>query len=145
MTKEMLIPQVIVVGILRVLLTTCPNSAKNTGGIDLHAEWTACINFMVAKKEFFRQNEFKSQGQPIIDKILKDAFETEEKMVGKSEGEENKEESDGEGEVNYLDMPEFQFEADRHRIIAAMIISDFFLYLLKHLKANHVVQFIYVS
>ena len=79
MTKEMLIPQVIVVGILRVLLTTCPNSAKNTGGIDLHAEWTACINLLVAKKEFFRQNEFKSQGQPVIDKILKDAFETEEK------------------------------------------------------------------
>jgi len=53
MTKENAIPQVIVVGILRVLLTTCPNSAKNTGGIDLHAEWTACINFMVSKKQFF--------------------------------------------------------------------------------------------
>jgi hypothetical protein len=53
MTSEMLIPQVIVVGILRVLLTTCPNSARNTGGIDLHAEWASCINFMIANKDFF--------------------------------------------------------------------------------------------
>ena len=34
---------------------------------------------------------------------------------------------------------------DRHRIIVAMIISDFFLFMLKHFKANHLVQFMYLS
>jgi len=42
-------------------------------------------------------------------------------------------------------MPEYQFEMDRHRIIVAMIISDFFLFMLKHFKANHIVQFMYLS
>lgn len=46
MTTDQPIPQVIVVGILRVLLTTCPNNQKNSGGIDLHAEWSACLNFL---------------------------------------------------------------------------------------------------
>ena len=42
-------------------------------------------------------------------------------------------------------MPEYQFEVDRHRIIVAMVISDFFLFMLKHFKANHLVQFMYLS
>ena len=42
-------------------------------------------------------------------------------------------------------MPEYSFEMDRHRIIVAMIISDFFLFLLKHFKANHIVQFMYLT
>jgi len=31
MNSDNPIPQIIVVGILRVLLTTCPNAARNTG------------------------------------------------------------------------------------------------------------------
>ena len=42
-------------------------------------------------------------------------------------------------------MAEYQFEMDRHRVIVAMIISDFFLFMLRHFKANHVVQFMYLS
>jgi len=45
MQVENPIPQVIVVGILRVLLTTCPNAARNSGGIDLHREWVSCCKF----------------------------------------------------------------------------------------------------
>ena len=30
-------------------------------------------------------------------------------------------------------------------MIVALLIADFFLYLMKHLKHNHVIQFIYVS
>ncbi len=36
-------------------------------------------------------------------------------------------------------------EQDRHRLIVAMSISDFFLFLLRHLKRNHIVQFMYLS
>jgi hypothetical protein len=148
MTSEMLIPQVIVVGILRVLLTTCPNSARNTGGIDLHAEWVSCINFMIAHKEFFKEHEFKSAKNSMIDKILVDAFEAKPKADKDSEDEKNEageKSEEEEEEINYAGQPEFGYEMDRHRIIAAMIISDFFLFLLKHLKANHIVHFIYVS
>ena len=34
MSSDNPIPQIIVVGILRVLLTTCPNAARNSGKID---------------------------------------------------------------------------------------------------------------
>jgi len=33
----------------------------------------------------------------------------------------------------------FEREQDRHRLLVALTISDFFLFLLKHLKANHVI------
>lgn len=46
MSSDHPIPQVIVVGILRVLLTTCPNNSRNSGGIDLHSEWTSCLKFL---------------------------------------------------------------------------------------------------
>lgn len=36
-------------------------------------------------------------------------------------------------------------EMDRHRVIVAKAVSDFFLFLLKHFKRNHIVQFIYLS
>lgn len=42
-------------------------------------------------------------------------------------------------------VEEYKFENDRHRVIVAMLIADFFLFLMKHLKHNHVIQFIYVS
>lgn len=44
------IPQVIVVGTLRVLLTTCPNNnvanKGSGGGIDLHCEWSSCVELL---------------------------------------------------------------------------------------------------
>ena len=61
MTTDQPIPQVIVVGILRVLLTTCPNNQKNSGGIDLHAEWSACLNFLSVNRAFFKEKGFKSK------------------------------------------------------------------------------------
>lgn len=61
MTNDNPIPQIIVVGILRVLLTTCPNAARNTGGIDLHSEWSSCLSFLFYNKEFFYSRGFKSK------------------------------------------------------------------------------------
>ncbi len=42
-------------------------------------------------------------------------------------------------------MEEFKFENDRHRVLVALVISDFFLYLMSHFKSNHIIQFIYIS
>jgi hypothetical protein len=61
MTNDQPIPQIIVVGILRVLLTTCPNNAKNAGGIDLHSEWSSCLDLLLKKREFFNAHDFKSK------------------------------------------------------------------------------------
>jgi hypothetical protein len=58
MSSDNPIPQIIVVGILRVLLTTCPNAVRNSGGIDLHHEWSACIEFLYHNKRFFQDNNF---------------------------------------------------------------------------------------
>ena len=62
MTTDQPIPQVIVVGILRVLLTTCPNNQKNNGGgIELNAEWSACLDLLSVKRDFFKERGFKSK------------------------------------------------------------------------------------
>ena len=55
MDDDQSIPQVIVVGILRVLLTTCPNNKPSAGSVDLHAEWSSCLNFLICHKEFFKE------------------------------------------------------------------------------------------
>jgi hypothetical protein len=44
-----------------------------------------------------------------------------------------------------LKKEEFDGEQDRHRLLVAMSISDFFLFLLRHFKRNHVVQFMYLA
>jgi len=102
------------VGILRVLLTTCPNAAKNAGGIDLNREWASCIYFL---KEQGLEKDFKSA-----------VFQHENALVEK-EGEE-------EQEIDISVHQEYKYENDRHRVIVAKIISDFFLYFMKQLKSN---------
>lgn len=136
MSNDQPIPQIIVVGILRVLLTTCPNNAKNAGGIDLHSEWGSCINLLMENKQCFRDAGFKSL---VFDKTT-DLLQAEDPKHSTEE-----EKKEPEEDPNYAAMPEYQFEMDRHRVIVAMIISDFFLFMLKHFKANHVVQFMYLS
>ncbi len=46
---------------------------------------------------------------------------------------------------DFAQLEPYKFENDRHRVIVALLIADFFLYLMKHLKFNHIIQFIYVS
>ena len=70
MNNDQPIPQVIVVGILRVLLTTCPNNQRNAGGIDLHAEWSSCLNFLILHKDYFKEKQFKSKAFEKTDTLL---------------------------------------------------------------------------
>lgn len=146
MSNDQPIPQIIVVGILRVLLTTCPNNAKNAGGIDLHSEWSSCINLLTENKALFKENGFKSKVFEKTNSLLESdpvvKSDSEEKDSPK---EEEKKETNIDEDPNYPGMPEYQFEMDRHRVIVAMVISDFFMFMLKHFKANHVVQFMYLS
>jgi hypothetical protein len=37
---------------------------------------------------------------------------------------------------DYFELDEYVYENDRHRIITAMVISDLFIFMLKHFKAN---------
>jgi hypothetical protein len=34
---------------------------------------------------------------------------------------------------------EYKYENDRHRVAVASVISDFFLFFMKHLKFNHII------
>lgn len=149
MTTDQPIPQVIVVGILRVLLTTCPNNQKNSGGIDLHAEWSACLNFLSANRQFFKEHGFKSKvfekSNNLLDYVPKFERAKPENEDEAAQKEDADEEEEIDEEMEFAKMPEYQFEVDRHRIIVAMVISDFFLFMLKHFKANHLVQFMYLS
>ena len=70
MSTDQPIPQVIVVGILRVLLTTCPNNQRNAGGIDLHAEWSSCLHFLIHYRAFFKEIGFKSKAFSKSDELL---------------------------------------------------------------------------
>ena len=118
MSADHPIPQVIVVGILRVLLTTCPNakSGAGSGGVDLHSEWTSCLELLCHAPDAFADTKYKEHLGLSLPELLA-AFET---------------------------RPEFEQEQDRHRLLVAMTISDFFRFLLKHLKQNHIIQFMYL-
>lgn len=150
MTNDQPIPQIIVVGILRVLLTTCPNNAKNAGGIDLHSEWSSCLNFMLKHREFFLSRGFESKVFAKTNEILQNPSLLKAKPT-QNEKNETKEEADEQEkeevkeDAHFANLPEYQFEMDRHRVIVAMVIADFFVLMLKHFKANHVVQFMYLS
>lgn len=61
MTPKHPIPNIIVVGILRVLLSTCPNTKKNkTGGVQIHREWASALKLMLTRQEWFDKNGFES-------------------------------------------------------------------------------------
>jgi len=55
----------------------------------------------------------------------------------KAEGGEAEEQApEGIEDDDWFELEEYKYENDRHRIITAMIISDLFIYMLKHFKAN---------
>lgn len=62
-----------------------------------------------------------------------DDSKDKDQLDEKSDGDEAEE---GLLDEDYFDLDEYKYENDRHRIITAMIISDLFIYMLKHFKAN---------
>ena len=88
MTKDNPIPQVIVVGILRVLLTTCPTASRSSGGIDLHREWTSTVKLLQEQKELFV--DFKS-GVFTHNHLLEKVLESQEEEANPGEREETEE------------------------------------------------------
>ena len=62
-----------------------------------------------------------------------------------SDDEDDSEEVEVLKDEEYFELEDYKYENDRHRIITAMIISDLFIYMLKHFKANCINQFIYLS
>lgn len=124
----------IIVGILRVLLSSCPNTKKNTtGGVCIHREWSSCVKLYELNKDEFDRFGFQSKlfNHETMEKDLKKKKEIEERSQ-----ENLKEEWEPTKDDDVFDLPEYLYENDRHRIITAMIISDFFIFMLKHFKAN---------
>lgn len=107
MTTDQPIPQVIVVGILRVLLTTCPNNQKNNGGgIELNAEWSACLDFLSANRAFFKEHGFKSKAFTKTDFYL-DYVPMKERPDFVKEEDEGIEPEEVDEELEFQKMPEY--------------------------------------
>ena len=138
MNKNHPIPHIIVVGILRVLLSTCPNTKKNTtGGVHIHREWGSCLKLYLQNKAWFDQQGFKSG---IFEHTSLDKeFERKKEDGAGSDDEEALKDED------FFELEDYKYENDRHRVISAMIISDLFIYMLKHFKSNCINQSIYLS
>ena len=67
------IPQIIVVGTLRVLLTTCQNNNRSQQqgvGIDLHLEWGSCIDLLGSERHLFEEHE---KYGPVLSQIPSDS------------------------------------------------------------------------
>ena len=74
------------------------------------------------------------------------------KTIESDDDEDDEQKEGGREEENELwededvfEMEAYKYENDRHRIITALIISDLFIYMLKHFKANCINQFVYLS
>ena len=99
---------------------------------------------MFYNREFFFDHEFKSEH--FHHKFL-DEFKENYHRDGDSPNNSNKLDVDEDQPEppDFASLDEYKFENDRHRVIVALLIAEFFLSLMKHLKYNHVIQFIYVS
>ena len=131
-----MIPQVFIVSLLRVLLTTCPNASKNSGGIDIQREWSTLLTLQsklakfkdikLAPPEEEKKVEEKKE-QKKIDNNWKKAI-IEDLNKDPSEHKNN-------GEAQ-CDIPGYQVEFNRHRFAIAYGITRIYTYILGHLKSN---------
>ena len=53
-----------------------------------------------------------------------------------SEGATGSDDEDALKDEDFFELEDYKYENDRHRVISAMIISDLFIYMLKHFKSN---------
>ena len=100
---------------------------------------------MLSKKQWFNDMEFQSiMEHPTINSEWQ---RIKSKEANKNEKEDGGCSSNDEAlpDEDYFELDEYKYENDRHRIITAMIISDLFIYMLKHFKANCINQFVYLS
>lgn len=86
-------------------------------GIDLHLEWGSCIDLLGSERHLFEQH---AKYGATLQQIPQDSDNFKAAFMD-------------------LQKTETDSETDRHRIIVAKQVSDFFLFLLKHFKRNHVV------
>lgn len=92
------------------------------------------------KTEEQKTNETNDNDLTVIgsDGEEKEAEDKKEATVKKENtlNKEDEEEVEGLKDEDYFELEDYKYENDRHRIITAMIISDLFIYMLKHFKAN---------
>ena len=89
-----------------------------------------------------KQNSRKASSEPGEEENVK---ESDEKPINKVDKAEGGEPLQLPPPPDFASLEEYKFENDRHRVVVALLIADFFLFMMKHLKFNHVIQFIYVS
>ncbi len=138
MTKENVIPQLFIVALLRVLLTTCPNASKNSGGIDIHREWNSVLVLQKSNEEYkkIKLNPPEEEKKEEEKKQGKKAQEADWKKAILDELNKESEHKNSTNNEAMCDVPEFQTEYNRHRFIIGFIITRIYVYVLGHLKSN---------
>ncbi|CAI2387422.1 unnamed protein product [Moneuplotes crassus] len=173
--KDNPIPQILVVAILRILLTTCPNANRSSGGIDLHREWISSISLLVKYPEIYSIFiENKADDCPLIhnriislysnkeeskeenkdrdnsDDSEKESNSEEDQDSNKSKDSSNEEDTKyfklfAEGELDLAVSDLFNFENYRHSMISAKFIGQLLLFIQRKFQYNHVIQGVYFS
>ena len=157
-TNENPIPQILIVGILRILLTTCPTATRTSGGIDLHREWVSsvklCAKHPEIYDEFIAPNKDKSllvhdQLNDLISKV-KHSIAKQKQDKSEDQDEDDKEgdedESNSEEEVGNIDnldiavIEDYKYENHRHSLITAKFIGLILLFIQRHFQNNHIIQ-----
>lgn len=91
---------------------------------------------MLSKKQWFNDMGFQSNMEHPTANAEWQRIQSKE--ANKNEKEDGACSSNDESlpDEDFFELDEYKYENDRHRIITAMIISDLFIYMLKHFKSN---------
>lgn len=158
-THDNPIPQILIVGILRILLTTCPTANRTSGGIDLQREWVSSVRLALKYPELITMiNQDKSA--EFSNNIIKEPLKTLTKKLDKSEDKSDKDEDEKEnndddsnseedvGNPETIDLAVvdfYKYENNRHSLITAKFIGLLLLFIQRHFHSNHVLQCVYLS
>lgn len=106
----------------------------------LAQEWSACLNFLSANREFFKERRFQSRAFEKTNFFVEYVPERERDISDKKDGKKFEVDKN----MHFNSMPEYKQERVRSEKIVSFVIADLWLFMAKHLKANHPVQFMYL-
>lgn len=168
-TKENPIPQILIVGILRILLTTCPTANRTSGGIDLHREWSSSLKLLFKYPKIYETFiKDKKDDCPIVHEPIIELMQKIEKLkIDKSQENLDKDDSNSEEEVpetdkvNHVDeiatygnrfvehfndlLSKCKYENFRHSLATSRYIGLLLVHIQRNFKSNHVIQAVYFS
>ena len=138
-TNESPLAQVIVVGLLRTLLTTCASNnlySANSKGVDLNRDWECSI------ERFALEDQGKLQN--LLDERLRKTLEAYVHCQSNKDVLNPSKDGLEKSHALFTELSHLKKELERHRILTSQAISSFLIFILKQFKVNCVWQFSYL-